>query len=85
MTRKPTYQEVEKRVKELEREPVKRKQAEEMLPESEERLSTFMHSSTDFFSIWDWELNLIEINKLGVKLFPGAKSVAIPFSIPGLN
>ena len=35
-----------------------------MLRESEERLSTFMDSSTDIFSIWDWEPNLIEINKL---------------------
>jgi PAS domain-containing protein len=64
MTRKPTYQELERRVKELEREAVMRKQAEEMPRESEERLSTFVDSSTDFFSIWDSELDLIEINKL---------------------
>lgn len=64
MTRKPTYQELERRVKELEREAVKDKQAEEMPRESEERLSTFVDSSTDFFSIWDSELDLIEINKL---------------------
>jgi len=85
MTRKANYQELERRVKKLEKEAFKRKQAEEMLRESEERLSTFMDSSTGFFSIWDWELNLIEINKLGVKFFPGAKSGAIRFSIPGLN
>ena len=61
MTRKPTYQELERRVKELEKEAVKRKQAEEMPQECEERLCTFMHSSTGFFSIWDSELNPIEI------------------------
>jgi hypothetical protein len=38
VTRKPTYQELEKRVKELEKEAVMRKQAEEMLREREERL-----------------------------------------------
>ncbi len=38
MTRKPTYQELEKRVKELEKEAFKHKQAEEMLRETEERL-----------------------------------------------
>ena len=49
------------------------KQTKETLLESEKRLKTFMDSSTDIFSIWDSELNLIEINKLGVKFFPGAK------------
>jgi len=37
MTRKPTYEELKQRVKELEKEAVKRKGAEEALRESEER------------------------------------------------
>jgi hypothetical protein len=37
MADKPTYEELEQRVKELENEPVKRKQAEEALQEGEER------------------------------------------------
>ncbi len=40
------------------------------LEESEERLRAFMDSTTENFSLWDSELNLIDINKNGLKLFP---------------
>jgi PAS domain S-box-containing protein len=42
MTRKPTYEELEQRVKELEKEAYKRKQAEVALLESEKRFSTLI-------------------------------------------
>ncbi len=47
-----------------------RKQAEEELRESEERLSRFMESATDGFTLFDAELNLVEINNATMKLFP---------------
>lgn len=47
-----------------------RKRAEEELWEKEERLSAFMESATDSFTLWDSELNLVEINKVGLDLFP---------------
>ena len=46
------------------------KRAEEALRASEERLSRFMDSATDSFVIYDSELNLVEINEAGLKLFP---------------
>ena len=39
-----------------------RKRAENALRESEEKLRRFMDSATDFFTIWDSELNLIDLN-----------------------
>jgi PAS domain S-box-containing protein len=39
-----------------------RKQVEVALRESEEKLRSFMDSATDFFTIWDSELNLIDLN-----------------------
>jgi len=39
-----------------------RKRAEVALRESEEKLRRFMDSATDFFTIWDSELNLIDLN-----------------------
>jgi hypothetical protein len=58
-----------KKVKELEKEAVMRKQAEEMPRESEERSSTFMDSSTDFFSIWDIALGWMLAAVAGIMVF----------------
>jgi len=40
-----------------------RKRAEDALRNSEEKLRSFMDSATDFFTIWDSELNLIDLNE----------------------
>lgn len=45
-----------------------RKQADQKLRESEERLSSFMDSAADSFFILDSNLNFIEINKRGAEL-----------------
>ena len=51
-----------------------RKQAEETLSESRERMESFMNSSTDSFTLYDSKLNLIDINKVSLKkFFPGVK------------
>jgi PAS domain S-box-containing protein len=43
------------------------------LHESKERLGAFMDSSTDAFSLWDTELNLIDSNKAAASMFSGKK------------
>jgi PAS domain S-box-containing protein len=51
-------------------EQAERKQAEKALRESEERLRGFMESATNTFSLYDSELNFVEINQAGMKFFP---------------
>ena len=45
-------------------------QSGSVLRESDERLASFMSSATDSFSIWDSEINLVEINEVGIGMFP---------------
>ena len=45
-----------------------RKQAEEKLLESEERLSSFMNSASDSFYLLDADMNFVEINKKGLEI-----------------
>ncbi|MCP4633605.1 MAG: PAS domain S-box protein, partial [candidate division Zixibacteria bacterium] len=47
-----------------------RKRIENALSESEERLQAFMEAATENFGIYDSELNLIEINKAGLSMWP---------------
>ncbi|MBN1592527.1 MAG: response regulator, partial [Candidatus Coatesbacteria bacterium] len=48
------------------------------LGESEERLREFMQSATDGFSIWDSDLNLVEINLAGISLLsPGTDRLSL--------
>jgi PAS domain S-box-containing protein len=47
-----------------------RKLAEAALVASEERFRTFMENSTDASSLYDANLNLIEMNKAGLAMFP---------------
>lgn len=42
---------------------------ERALRESEERLRSFMNAATDSFSVWDSDLNLIDVNNTGLKTF----------------
>jgi len=43
---------------------------QDALRESEERLRSFMDASTQSFTVWDSELNLVTINKAALRLFP---------------
>ena len=47
-----------------------KKQTKEALIESEKRLRVFMDMAPDAFSLFDSELNLVKINKAGLKMFP---------------
>ncbi|MCK5086462.1 MAG: PAS domain S-box protein, partial [Melioribacteraceae bacterium] len=48
---------------------VQRKQTEEALRDNEERLNSFMESSTDGIILYDSEMNLIDINKKAMEIF----------------
>jgi len=52
------------------RDITKRKQAEKALRDNEEMLNSFMDSATDGIVLYDSEMNLIEINKKAMKIFP---------------
>ncbi|MBI9085552.1 MAG: PAS domain S-box protein [Desulfobacterales bacterium] len=64
MSEKPTYEELEKRVLELENAESDRKL-------SEERIKFFMAASTEAFFLLDSELCLTMINKAGLAISPG--------------
>ena len=54
MMDKPTYEELEHKVKELEKKAWEQKQVEEALRESEQRLSLALQATSD--GIWDWDI-----------------------------
>lgn len=47
-----------------------RRKAEEALKASEKRLFEFINSATDAFTIWDSELNLVELNHTALRYLP---------------
>ncbi|MBD3181426.1 PAS domain S-box protein [Candidatus Poribacteria bacterium] len=65
----------------------RRKQAEQALKDSEEKLRLFMDSAADSFTLWDSELNLIDLNNASMKYFPEARSKdeVIGISIKGFR
>jgi len=58
-------------------ETIERKQAEDALRESQERLARFMNAATDSFALWDSELNLIEANEAALQMLRLGKEDAI--------
>ncbi|MFC1613101.1 MEDS domain-containing protein [Patescibacteria group bacterium] len=66
-------------------ESIERKKAEEALRESGERLSAFMESSPDTFTLFDSELNLVEVNKAGLEAFGKTKEEIIGRNILDVN
>jgi PAS domain S-box-containing protein len=47
-----------------------RRKTEESLRESQEKLSLFMNSATDAFTIWDSEFRLVDLNKVALDYLP---------------
>lgn len=69
MASKPTYEELEKRVKELEQEVTKRKQAEEDPKESEERFRLAFENANDGVCLVDTDGNLVIVNNRMCEIF----------------
>ncbi|MFC1537465.1 PAS domain S-box protein, partial [Gemmatimonadota bacterium] len=61
--KKPTYKELEKRIRELEKEKVERKQMEEALNNKISELSSFIQNIPDMAWIKDTESRFIAVNK----------------------
>ena len=63
MPEKPTYEELERRIQELEKAELKRNRAEQAQRESEERLSKFINSAGNSYHILDADFKILEINR----------------------
>jgi len=63
MARKPTYEELEKKVKELEKETLEGKKAEEALRESEAQKKAILDASVDRIRLVDTDMRIIWANK----------------------
>jgi len=74
MTDKPTYQELEQRVKDLEQARSERKLIEGIICNSEEKYSKLFHSSNDGILIHDLEGNIIDANQKVLELFGYTKA-----------
>ena len=67
MTDKPTYEELEHRVKELEKESVERKRIEERLEEREKTLQALLNAPTETAILVDLEGTTLAINEIAAK------------------
>ena len=72
MSGKPTYEDLEQRIKELEKETAKLKQTERALQESEEFLQTVFDAIQDGISVLDKDLNILRVNNTMVKWYAQA-------------
>ncbi|MFH1950881.1 MAG: PAS domain S-box protein [Pseudomonadota bacterium] len=66
MVKKPTYEELERKVQELEKQGEKFKIAEDSLRQSEERFRSIVESTTDCILVWDREYNYIYANQAAI-------------------
>jgi len=70
MERKPTYEELEQRVKELEKESLKHRKAKDALRESEEKFRTIFRAERDAIMVFDAEmLRFVEANDATLDLY----------------
>ncbi len=74
MTDKPTYEELEQRVRDLEQARSELKLIEGIICKSEERYSRLFHSSNDGILIHDLEGNIIDANQKVLELFGYTKA-----------
>jgi PAS domain S-box-containing protein len=85
MTKKPTYEELEQRIKELEKVGVEHKRVEVALTESEEKYSNLFHRSNDAIFIHDLDGNIIDANQRVLDLFGYKKSEMSSIRIPAIH
>ena len=67
MAKKPTYEELEQRVRELEKDSIVRRQIEEALRESEERFRTLIEQSPIAIQVMTPDGRIVQINDAYVK------------------
>jgi len=63
MAEKPTYAELEQRIRELEKAATERRRVDEELQENEENLRNFFYINRDFFWVLDEAGNIVAINE----------------------
>ncbi|RZB36501.1 MAG: hypothetical protein SRB2_01997 [Desulfobacteraceae bacterium Eth-SRB2] len=73
MTQKPTYEELEQKVKELEKETVERNRVEKALREKENFLKIVFNAIQDGISVRDQEFNLTLVNQWMEKKYASQK------------
>ena len=69
MARKPTYEKLEQRVKELEKEAANRKETEEALSSTHRKLRAVFDAIQDNINVVDLDFNLTDVNEAIVKAF----------------
>lgn len=77
MPKKPTYEDLEKRVQELEKEPRERKRIEEALRESEVRFRKVYDTAPFALVVWDINACVVDWNKKAEALFGWAKDEVV--------
>lgn len=77
MAAKPTYEELEQRVKKLEQEVVMRKQGEKALRESEHKLNTHLQNTPVEAISWDLNFRAVEWNPAAETIFGYSKAEAM--------
>jgi len=85
MSDKPTYEELEQRVKEFEKEALLRSQTEEAMLESEEKYRKLFHHSNDGIFLHDFEGNIIDVNQKALDCFGYTKPEMLAAKIPLLH
>ena len=85
MSDKPTYEELEQRVKEFEKEALLRSQTEEAMLESEEKYRKLFHHSNDGIFLHDFEGNIIDVNQKVLDCFGYTKPEMLAAKIPLLH
>ena len=85
MDRKPTYEELEQRVKELEKQATERKRAEEDLHQSEERYRGIFDESIAAVYVFDENKHFIDSNPAGLDLLGFSRDELLSISIPDVD
>jgi len=73
MARKPTYEELEQKIKELEKEAIEHKQAKEVLKETEQKYQRLTESLLDTVYEFDRKGRFTYVNEAGTHMFGYSK------------
>ena len=85
MSKKPTYEELEKRVKQLEKAESERNQAEEVLHKSEEKYRGIFDESIAAVYVFDEKKYFIDSNQAGLDLLGYSRDELLSLSIPDVD